>query len=673
MVNEPRATLVVDIGSSFTRVTLVDAVAGEARLIGQTEVPSTVEFPHADPRVGILEAAHRVGELTGRRLVQGNELLTPQTNERDGVNTVVIITSAAGVMSLVIAAVSKDISAKSAIHASRAIYTVPLQVLTLNENTETVGAGDATWIEQQVQQLLGLKPDAVLLAGGLEDGATSALTRLAHIISLTVVPPRGEHESFAQDMQPQPIIFAGNSTSRERVIEALSGKAKLYVVDNIRPSLDVERLEGARRELVHLYNEHVLSRLPAMQALRRLSATSVRTSVEAISLMVRFMAEQYNRNVLVVDVGSANTAAYLHSNGRYSPAVLGGVGVGYGIGGVLAQQEVRSIARWLPYPITQSELIHHLLNKQLRPHSHPVSQEALLLELAVGREALTMALDALWDERNGSPYDMVIASGSVLAHAPHPGYAALALLDALQPTGQESGTAVQLHLDSLGLFASCGALAFANPDAALTLFERDLLQNTPLATCFVTLGSGRVGDVAVEAEIQISGQQNVHTIPVHHGEIARLPVPVGAHATVKLRPASGVRIGNNPAGAEVPSDPGAISGSALGVIIDARGRPLRLPDTPIERQQALWSWLQALGAVHGDLPYPSAEPFPDLLLASHTPAPSTSPSAPSRTFVSTPATPEPQPTGGATIENELAKLRESVEAPEKKGWFGRRK
>ena len=62
------------------------------------------------------------------------------------------------------------------------------------------------------------------------------------------------------------------------------------------------------------------------------------------------------------------------------------------------------------------------------------------------------------------------------------------------------------------------------------------------------------------------------TLQVLHGEIRRLPLAAGRRATLRLRPARGVRIGANEPGAEVQSDVAALHGSTLGIVIDARGR-----------------------------------------------------------------------------------------------------
>jgi len=663
MFNEPSAALVAEIGSVTTRVTLVDAVDGEARLIGQAEVPTTTDPPFANATIALLEATAQIGEATGRQLLQDGRLLMPQSNERDGVDLVVVTTSAAGLMGVVITAIANEVSARSALHASRATYTSVLQVVTLDDSAKVAEGQDTSWIERQVQMLIGLRPDVVFIAGGLEGGAEDAITRLAHIVGLTALDARVDAEGQQRhDITARPVIFGGNSGAREQVIEALSGRAEPIIVENIRPTLEHEQLDPARRTLVGLYNERILTKLPGMPALRDICTTPIVATCDAIGLMTRFIAERYRRATLTLDGGSVSTAAYLQSQGSYSPVVLGGIGSGYGLGTVLAERGLAAIARWLPFPISDQDLMHWLLNKMLRPHTHPTTREDLLIEHAVMREALTLTLTALWDERPGAPYDLVVACGGVLAHAPHPGLAALTILDALQPASEETMLAVDLHLDVLGLMGAAGALAFAMPDSALTLFEQDLLRNTPLASCVVALGGGRLGEPAIAATLSRVGGGS-QQISVQHGQIGRLALPIGQKGQLTLRPASGVRIGHNAPGAEVSTDVAAISGSALGVIIDARGRPLRLPDDARARQQQLWDWLVALGVESGPLPY-SVEWQPELVSP---PLP-----APTNGNISFVESVPPAAESSPALDNDLARLRQTVEEPKARGLFRRK-
>ncbi|HEX9372082.1 MAG TPA: glutamate mutase L [Roseiflexaceae bacterium] len=683
MPQQSGATLVAEIGNVTTRVTLVDLVDGEARLIGQAVVPSTTEPPYENAVIGILEAATQLSETTSRQLMRDGSLLMPQTSERDGVNGVHAVTSASPPMGVVIAAVASEVSARSALHASRATYTTILQTITLDDAAGISAGGDSSWIERQVQTLMSLNPDLVLIAGGLEDGAQDSLARLAHIVGLTALSSRVDADGQQrQDIAKRKVIFAGNSQARDRVLHALSERADLVMVDNVRPTLEVERLEPARQALAKLYNETLLPAVPGTSALRRISEAPVAAACDATGLITRFIAARYARATLTLDSGSANTAAYLDGQGRYSPAIYGGVGTGYGIGGVLAERGIVAIARWLPFPISVPDLTHCLLNKMLRPQTLPTTREDVLIEHAVAREALALAIGALRDERGDVACDNVVACGGVLANAPHRGLAVLTVLDALQPAMGESSPRVDLYLDTLGLIGVCGALAFTAPEDALTVFDRDLMRvapvgvhtpeaprevrPTPLATCVVALGSGRLGELAVEAELRVTGGDK-QVLAVLHGQIGRLPLPPGKTGTLTLRPAGGVRIGRNAPGDPVSSDPADVTGSDLGVIIDARGRPLRLPDEPLARQKLLWDWLVALGVESGPLPYAAAEPLPDVSAL----APLSNGNITFDDQIVSPA-PAADFETAPVIERDLAKLRQTIEEPKKRGFFRRR-
>ncbi len=70
------------------------------------------------------------------------------------------------------------------------------------------------------------------------------------------------------------------------------------------------------------------------------------------------------------------------------------------------------------------------------------------------------------------------------------------------------------------------------------------------------------------------------------------------------------RIGANAPGAEVASDDRAITGSTLGVIVDARPRPLTLPADDAARIKRLRAWMDALDALPSDLDTATATVVP---------------------------------------------------------------
>jgi hypothetical protein len=597
------AVLVAEIGSLITRVTLIDQVDGENRMIGQAETISSIEPPLQNALYAVLEATAQIAEVTGRQLLREGQVLMPQNNERDGINNIIVSTSAAGPMTLAIAAVSSDVSARSALHASRSTYTAIQHTVTMDTQTgqNEPGQGRISAIERQLDELIRLEPDAVLIVGGLDDSAVDPIKRLAQVIGMTILRTTTDARGTTD---ARPVIYAGNSHARDQVIEALSDRAEVFVVDNLRPTLEREHLDPTRQELIRLYEKLIMPRLPGIAPLRRMSATPIRTVCDIEGLIARYLAERadtehseaadFQRRVLLINAGAGSSSAHYAAPGVYYPVVLGTCGTAYGLGPILAEHSFAAIQRWLPYEMDASEVHHRLLNKLLRPQLMPATREDLAIDLAIVREVLADTIQALQEQLPSLNYNMLIAGGGILAHAPHPGMVVLALLDALQPRLDQEQPLLEIHLDQLGLTAVCGSLAILDADAAVTVLERDLLGNTPLATCIVPIGNHRPGETAVEVELKRLGG-SIDRCTVQFGEIARLPLNQGQRGEIRLKPAAGVRIGKAPPGEEVSSEAVSIQGSQLGIVIDARGRPLVLAENDTERRRRFHTWLAALG------------------------------------------------------------------------------
>jgi hypothetical protein len=721
------SVLIAEIGSITTRVMLVDTVEGETRLIGHAEVPSTAEPPYDDVFIGVLEAALQISAQTGRELLHEGRLFKPQNSERDGVNHVIVTTSAAGSLDTLVVGISHDVSVESARRAARSTYTTILQTVALDDAVlQPELLRTTSWVERQVQTMLEKRPAAIVLAGGIEGGAHDVLCRLAHIVAF-VVRHMASESAEGEGGFGGTVIYAGNSAAQDCVSAALQDHSRLMMVENVRPSLEEERLDGARRELMRLYDEHVLPNLPGISTLKRLCSTPVSTVCAAEGLMTRFLAERppHQRHILTVDVGATSSSAFFATPQRFYPVVLGLCGTGFGLMSLVRARGLHNIARWLPFSISDKDLLHWLLNKQLRPQMIPTTRQDVLIEHAIVREALSMLKEEVSEQCPDLHYDMVMIGGGVLAHAPHPAMAALTVLDALQPTGENIDRMLELRLDMLGLLPACGALAALDADSAVTLFERDVLQNVLLSTCVVALGDGKPTDVAVEAELTLEHGET-RRIQVRHGQIGRLPLSLGAEGRLRLQPAGGVRIGDNEPGQSIEptSDLDRVRGSLLGVVIDARGRPLQLPADNAKRMSQLGEWLAALGVDEGATPDVSAAPAPVAppLAAPRRAAPAASP-APAGlnggagqepAFAADlppeqPSFPMPEPSElveaeaaqprkgrrvsladlaqqgedeapspqakpeAEQLQDDLASLRQTVEQPEKRGLFGRKK
>src|SRR6476469_2560903 len=87
-----------DCGSTTTKAILIEKVGDEYRQTYRGEAPTTVEAPFEDVTRGVLNAIAEVEELSGRRILDGERIITPSGTEGNHVTGVdiYISTSSAG-------------------------------------------------------------------------------------------------------------------------------------------------------------------------------------------------------------------------------------------------------------------------------------------------------------------------------------------------------------------------------------------------------------------------------------------------------------------------------------------------------------------------------------------------------------------------------------------------
>ena len=181
------------------------------------------------------------------------------------------------------------------------------------------------------------------------------------------------------------------------------------------------------------------------------------------------------------------------------------------------------------------------------------------------------------------PMELILASGAVLANAPRPGQAALALLDALQPVGICS-----LTLDTQGMAAPLGAVAQVQPLATVQVIEAGMFRE--LGSVVVPHGQARSGEVILNLKMVYESGSELE-VEVEYGSLEVLPLPPGQSAELHLRPQKRFDVGAGPG----RSWRRRVYGGAVGLIIDARGRPLDIPTDPAERAHKIQQWLWDMG------------------------------------------------------------------------------
>ncbi len=586
--NEINAILATDCGSTTTKAILIEKKNNEYRLIVRGEAPTTVEAPFEDVTKGVLNAIREVEELADREILDGDNIITPRTDEKKGVDLYISTSSAGGGLQMMVAGVVKTMTAESAARAALGAGAIVM---------ETIASNDGRLTHEKIELIRKLRPDMILLSGGIDGGTVKHVVELAEVIGAADPRPR-----FGTDYK-LPVIYAGNKDAREFIKENLEQKTDLSIIENLRPILERENLEPARNEIHDLFMEHVMAHAPGYKKLMTWTAVPIMPTPGAVGLIIKAIADTEQIQVIGVDIGGATTDVFSVFQKIFNRTVSANLGMSYSISNVLAEAGVESIMRWIPFDVDRKYLRNMIKNKMIRPTTIPQSLKELQLEQAIAREALRLAFvqhrsmavslkgvqqertisDAFSQSATGESLidmmncDLIVGSGGALSHAPRRNQAAFMLIDGFLPEA-----VTRLAVDSIFMMPQLGVLSTVNEKAATEVFDKDCLIR--LGTCIAPVGKGREGRPCVQIIIDNK------TVAVNYLDMALVPLKPGEKKQVTISPAKGFDMGAG-SGKQITA---TIEGGIVGLIIDGRGRPLELPEDAKKRITLLKRWNAAL-------------------------------------------------------------------------------
>ncbi len=596
--------LAADCGTVFTKVSLFGLVEGQFRLMARGEAPTTAVPPHGDITKGIIQAIESIEFVTGRRFISQGRIIMPEEVDGNGVDIFITTISAGGpIRLLVLGAVSPALEelvdqAVSGLYAEAHPLAAPsyaaisLPSASRGSTPAPQGTNAGTWTperialewERQLERIREIQPQTALIVG-LADGPTgpNPLQEACQLL-LNVMKER-EEKGVAQAGRRFPVVYAGAPQYVEAVRRMLGITAE---VTQVEPLISQNQLGPTSMAVNNLYNTEVIQRIPGYHSLQSWFSSPPVATATSLSSLVRFLAQHYAMNVTAVDVGgSTTTVMFAGEQGEFMPVVHAGVGVGPNVGEILQQVGFQRVVRWLPFDITEEELREYVLNRMLHPHVTPSQIRELLITQAFTREALNVALEEGRRHNFDWPNaDLILATGGIFAHAARNGQAALMLLDSIQPRGVTS-----LVLDRTMLITQLGAVATVAPVAAVQVNENDAVTHR-LGTCVIPYGDLPAGQVALRVGIEYHNGRQI-SVDVMSGSIEVIPLRFNEQALLTLYPAPTVDVGLGPGERARAAE--EIDGGLIGLIIDARGRPLVLPDEKRERYARLLQWMQVLG------------------------------------------------------------------------------
>jgi uncharacterized protein (TIGR01319 family) len=574
------SVLVVDVGSVSTRAILFDIVDGRYRFLSEGTAPTTAGAPFHNVGEGVRSAIDALHQVTGRSMVgQDEQLIQPSNDEGAGVDGFTATMSIGAPLKLVLVGLLEDVSLESVRHLAMTTYSKVMQVISLTDRRKP---------EDRIDAILRLRPDLVIAAGGTDNGASQSILKLLETVGLAcyLMPKEQRLE----------VLFTGNQALHDEIQTTMGGLANLHFAPNIRPTLDVEQLDAAQAEVARIYSRIRAQQIPGVEDLNRWSGGNLGPTATAFGRIIRFLSKTHatNKGVLGVDVGASATTVAAAFAGNLTLGVYPQFGLGEGLAELLDNVSLSDITRWLTLEIADETVREYLRNKSLYPSSLPVTPEELEIEQAVTRQvmqsAVKMASSGLPAQATGSgegllPWvEPILATGSVLTRAPSLAQSALMLLDGLQPTG-----ATTIILDQNQIASALGAVAMLNPVLAVQVLDSNSFVH--LGTVISPVGNARFGTPILRVKVSLeSGEEK--SLEIKQGALEVLHLPQGKLARLQLQPLHRYDVGMG-----APGRGGSlrIVGGSLGVIIDARGRPLILPGDRGKRVDLLKKWLWSLG------------------------------------------------------------------------------
>jgi uncharacterized protein (TIGR01319 family) len=471
----------IDFGSTFTKLIAVDLDTAE--LIGRSQAPSTVA---TDVREGLLQALTTLHE---RHPVFDRS--PKDLSVLDG-KVVCASSSAAGGLRITVVGNVPGLTVEAANQAA------------LGAGAKIVGSTAFKLTPEKVDALSELRPDMILLTGGVDGGDQATILHNAQLL--------------AESMLAVPVVVGGNVAAAAEVQSVLQrGGKETMLVNNVMPRAGTLAVEAAREEIRKLFMERI-TQAKGLDQVKEFVPVVLPTPMavlEGIHLGADgTKTEKGWGDMLLVDVGGATTD--VHSIGYGVPAgehvitgglaeayakrtVEGDLGIRFNAGTIATKVGVKKLTADLrrDFPLGQvteqafGEYIERISDQTAtvpleRWHS---AADAVLARAAVDlavarhvgrRERIVAREGEAWMHSGKDLRDtrIMIGTGGVFVHNPFAAY----ILS--QPVvGDDRVQALRprqpnLYVDSSYLLYAVGLLSESRPETALQIFKRYI---TPMA------------------------------------------------------------------------------------------------------------------------------------------------------------------------------------------------
>ncbi len=454
-----KAVLLIDFGSTYTKVTAVD-VDGE-EILGTAQSFTTIETDIMD---GLRNAVRILREKIGD--VEFAEQYA--------------CSSAAGGLRMVAIGLVPELTAKAARQASLGAGAKVIKTYSYE-----LTAGDLREIDE-------INPDICLLTGGTDGGNKENIL--------------GNAETLSKSTRNFPIIIAGNRVCADQCAEILKDK-QTFICENVMPKLDTPNVGPVQEKIRAIFLEQIVQAKGLSNAQALIEGILMPTPaamLEAMKLLAKgTKKEEGIGDLLGVDLGGATTDIYSMSQGlptkgmttlrglreEYAKrTVEGDIGMRYSIHGIVDAGGIAEVAELSGIDEDRcKELVEHL---SIHTDEVPQNEEMERLDFALASIAIETAVKRHVGrlEEHYSPIGIsymqvgkdltavknVIVTGGALIHTKRT--AAIAAHAYYDPTDAFvlKPREAEVLVDRKYILAAMGLLSTVYPDTALRIMKREL-------------------------------------------------------------------------------------------------------------------------------------------------------------------------------------------------------
>ena len=269
--------LIAEIGSTTTKVNCFDRLGTSKPLfLGQGISRTTAD--EGDVGKGLEKALENLKKKLG---------ITSLSCRRFYASS-----SAAGGLRMSVHGLVKDMTVRAAKEAA----------LGAGANISMITAGILK--ERDLEKLKLLKPNIIMISGGVDSGDTETALNNSEKISYFL----------KKNSMAIPVMYAGNSDIQDEVKDIfLSRNLDITIVDNVYPEIDLLAVEPARKVIQDLFELNIIH-APGMKSIRNFIDGDILPTPGAVMLAAKITAEKMG-NILVFDVGGATTDIHSVTDG----------------------------------------------------------------------------------------------------------------------------------------------------------------------------------------------------------------------------------------------------------------------------------------------------------------------------------------------------------------------